>query len=357
MGGADRGAAVLGCAGLIVPLPTGVVAKTALDLRLTCQRKRKEYESAWSRLVSWMEDARQCLLTPAVLDEYICRVCIGGSSEYLAKVTRAAAVWVCELERCALPCDRVTWKLVKGLERRSALGVRAVLDEDQVLMVLGYANVKVKWVVSLGMAVGARASEMVSSCLEGYDPARQVFRTKWSKFAELGRDIDAAPMVGECVEKLKQFVSPGQPFYGSREELLADFRAMMAVDPGKIPPISLMVVRRWTCTHLWSLGVSSSWLMQFMHHTSWMCTKRYIMAGGVPKWRDKPDLVEHGTRWLPRSAGQAPVVSHPGKLAVEVARKRKRDYIQVVEKAKDLGDSDMPTTSATEDEEVQGRRK
>jgi len=159
---------------------TGVVAQTALSLRLA-EKKRREYDSAWGRLVEWMSDRGVSELVPAVLNEYISRVCAGHGSDYLARVTRASAVWMCELGGCELCCDRVTWKLVEGLKRASRLGVSAFLSSSQVLLIKNAGDSKVKWVVLLGMALALRPSEMVVSGLSCFNKALGVFRTKWSK--------------------------------------------------------------------------------------------------------------------------------------------------------------------------------
>ncbi len=122
----------------------GVVAQQVLSLRLG-EQKRKQYESCWERLREWMEDKGEAELGPEVLNEYIARKCTGMGSDYLARHTRASAVWLCELARCALPCDRITWKLVEGIKRSSKLGVSVILSVDQVILVSGSPGSKVKW--------------------------------------------------------------------------------------------------------------------------------------------------------------------------------------------------------------------
>ncbi len=171
---------------------------------------------------------------------------------------------------------------------------------------------------------------MAASSRDCWRAGDEVFRTKYSKYAELGRNIDCAPIVSECVGKLSAFVGCGMPFYESREPLLREFRCMLARDPGHVPQVSLRAVRRWCCSNLWALGVSSAWLMGFMHHTRWATTKGYVVSDKVPRWRDCPCISDVGSKWLAKSALCAKSVSAPSGLGVVLSSQRRLDYIQAV---------------------------
>jgi len=101
-----------------------------MDLRLG-DKKKAEYSKVWDRLIEWCHNKGITELTSWALNDYIARVCTQYSSDWLARNTRASAVWVAEVWGAELPCDRITWKLVEGLRRSSKLGVARVLTAVQ----------------------------------------------------------------------------------------------------------------------------------------------------------------------------------------------------------------------------------
>jgi len=197
-------------------------------------------------------------------------------------------------------------------------------------------------VLQLGMACGLRPSEMRNSDMSCFREAS--FRTKYSKFAECGRTIELPP-IGEKIRAVLAERCPiGQSFEFVKGSLLLALRRMVADDPDHLPRIDLYVLRHWAATRHWRNGVSSAWLMQWLHHACWTTTKGYLAVAGAVRWRPRPEVKDKEDVWLPRSALEAPEVQEAGFLGKFIARKRRMDYVAEVRRRPDLEEEDMPTS-------------
>jgi len=118
--------------------------------------------------------------------------------------------WVAKLFGALLPVDRLSYKLVQGLQRGALLGRSRCLSSDQCFKLQSAVLSKGGQVLMLGLAQGLRPVELKNSsvsCLKG-----DVSRTKYSKFAEHGRSIDAAPVVGHLCTELLKWIKPDERF-------------------------------------------------------------------------------------------------------------------------------------------------
>ena len=154
------------------------------------------------------------------------------------------------------------------------------------------------------------------------------------------------PVVEELVTKVEKLVGPREPWQRKEGELLAAFRRMIATDPDKLPVMELYSIRVFAATRLWKWGVSSAWLMSFMHHLDWRTTRKYLAVEGPVKWREEPRLVctEDELRWVHVAARTAPLVQEPSALRRWIWKSRRKDYLKAVEVAADLELGDLPTT-------------
>jgi len=327
------------CAVVYVVLAfAGAANKLALEMRLS-DKKLKDYEVLWRRVVEWMEQKGEVFLTQSLFNEFLAVRCCGEKSDWMARNARASVCWVCQMFGCLSPVDKITYKLVEGKTRQSKVGGAVTLSWDQVQRVLGAVDCKAKWVLVLGLSLALRPGEVQAGTLSGFKD-RGVFRAVFSKWAEVGSDVELCGWAEEAKVKLAQWAVGDEWFYPVKGSLLTAFKVMVTDDPEKLPNLKLKMLRRWGCSNLWALGVSSAWLMAFMHHVHWETTKGYIVSPSLVKWRDAPEVVDGGSKWLPPSALSAPVVQQGGGLGRFVNSQRRRDYIRVRDKCRGLSEDE-----------------
>jgi len=124
-----------------------------------------------------------------------------------------------------------------------------------------------------------------------------------------------------------------------KRSLLLALRRMVAEDPDPLPRIDLYILRHWAATRHWLNGVSSAWLMQWLHHANWATMKNYLAAAGAVCWSSRADINNKEDQWLwwPLKCRRQ------DSWASTVQRKRRADYISEVWPRPDLEEEeDMP---------------
>ena len=319
------------------PCRAAETAIAALNVEYAAQ-----LSSMWRQLKSWCVDNCFEFLTGPVLNEFIAVVSTSYSSLSHASRARATSSWVAAMVSASRPCDAMTWKLMKAMEKVYKSGGRFLLTEVDFgrLRSAGKADKHPARFLCLVCLTGIRPCELcllsqANFMLVGTCPVLFIGPTK---YRPAGRSIDLSPLAVSVIKDILATIG-NDPLLPNTKQALKDLkqalRRILASDPVSLPMLSLYSCRHFFCTVSYQRGASSAWLMRQMGHRNWSTTCSYIHLPNeeeTPQWRDsfigKPD-----DPLLPLSAVQAPLLQHPTTTKNFLAKKfkSKADYVQLVE--------------------------
>jgi hypothetical protein len=245
-------------------------------------------------------------LNADLLNNFLADVAAVQSSPALGLNARAAAVWMADLNNLERPVNRLTLRLIHSITANYRTGNKLLLSVPDLNKLTSQKPSPAYDLVALMATTGLRIFELHRLQPSNVLLNGSLLKTNNAKGFPNGRSVFTSPLARKFIDSLtRQCACLWYLHPHGKDELLAALKCVLAMDPVKLPNVSLRCLRTLYATRLFQLGVSSAFIQRQLNHYWWETSCIYIKLpnGSLPAWRAKCEAPV-GHEFVPEAAFQ-----------------------------------------------------